>query len=45
MEQQTDWEPDDVRVPVHQLVSVAIERTLLAWEEVDRRDPEKGWGG
>ncbi|MFB7671311.1 hypothetical protein ACFC26_07820 [Kitasatospora purpeofusca] len=28
-----------------QVVSVEIERTSLAWEVVDARDPETGWGG
>ncbi|MFJ9694910.1 hypothetical protein [Kitasatospora sp. NPDC101183] len=28
-----------------QVVSVEIERAPLAWEVVDQRCPEKGWGG
>ncbi|MFD8315924.1 hypothetical protein [Kitasatospora purpeofusca] len=28
-----------------QVVSVEIERAPLAWEVVDARDPETGWGG
>jgi hypothetical protein len=33
------------RITLCQVVSVTIERTAFAWEEVDRRDPAKGWGG
>jgi hypothetical protein len=32
-------------VLTRQVISVTIERTTLAWEAVDVRDPEKGWGG
>lgn len=38
------WQLNE-RIKTKRVVSVAIERTSLAWEEVDVRDPEKGWGG
>ncbi|KUF18833.1 hypothetical protein [Streptomyces silvensis] len=39
------WMQPGERIPTERVLRVAIERTTLAWEEVDVRDPETGkWG-
>lgn len=40
------WMRPGERVTTARILRVAIERTTLAWEEVDVRNPETGkWGG
>lgn len=46
LDREREWESrGGDRINVRQVVSVTVERSALAWEPFDVRDPEKGWGG
>ena len=41
---QRAWQPGETTVPTYRVVSVAVERSSLAWQECGRRDPDgKKW--